>query len=112
MALVYATKKLTHYFQAHTVIVLTEHHLQAFLRSADFSRRIAKWGMSLGAFDVKYSLRTSTKGQVLADFMAEFTSSGPNVMSVRRKTPESPKMVPICKHMLMDPPIVKEQGLG
>lgn len=67
----------------------------------------------MGGFDIKYSLSTSIKGQVLADLMAEFTSSGPNVLSVRRKTPESPKRVPIYgKHMLMDPLMVKEQGLG
>ena len=35
--------------------------------------RIAKWGTILGAFDIKYMLRTSVKGQVLADLVAEFT---------------------------------------
>ena len=35
--------------------------------------RIAKWGTILGAFDIKYMPRTSVKGQVLADLVAEFT---------------------------------------
>ena len=35
--------------------------------------RIAKWGTILGAFDIKYMPRTSIKGQVLADLVAEFT---------------------------------------
>ena len=42
------------------------------LRSADYTGRIAKWGTILGAFDIKYMPRTSIKGQVLADLMAEF----------------------------------------
>ena len=33
---------------------------------------IAKWGTVLGAFDIKYMFRTSVKGQVLADLVAEF----------------------------------------
>ena len=35
--------------------------------------RIAKWGMMLSAFDIKYMPRTVIKGQVLADLVAEFT---------------------------------------
>ena len=35
--------------------------------------RIAKWGTILGAFDIKYMSRTSVKGQVLAELVAEFT---------------------------------------
>ena len=42
------------------------------LRSADYTGRVAKWGMILGAFDIKYMPRTSIKGQVLADLVAEF----------------------------------------
>ena len=67
------TRKLPHYFQAHTVVVLTQLPLKTILRSADYMRRIAKWGTILGAFDIKYMSRTSVKGQVLADLVAEFT---------------------------------------
>ena len=42
------------------------------LRSADYTGRVAKWGTILGAFDIKYMPRTSVKGQVLADLVAEF----------------------------------------
>ena len=67
------TLKLPHYFQAYTVVVLTQLPLKAILRSADYTGRIAKWGTILGAFDIKYMPRTSIKGQVLADLVAEFT---------------------------------------
>ena len=53
--------------------VLTQLPLKAILRSANYTRRVAKWGTILGAFDIKYMPRTSIKGQVLADLVAEFT---------------------------------------
>ena len=73
MAVVLGTRKLPHYFQVHTVVVLTQLPLKTILRSADYTGRIAKWGTILGAFDIKYMPRTSIKGQVLADLVAEFT---------------------------------------
>uniref|UniRef100_A0A2N9J0X2 Reverse transcriptase/retrotransposon-derived protein RNase H-like domain-containing protein n=1 Tax=Fagus sylvatica TaxID=28930 RepID=A0A2N9J0X2_FAGSY len=72
-SLICTIKKLPHYFQAHTMIVLTEHPLKALLRSVDFLGQITKWGAQLGAYDIKYQPRTSIKGQVLTDFIAEFT---------------------------------------
>ena len=73
LAVVHGTRKLLHYFQAHTVVILTQLPLKTVLRSADYMGRIAKWGTVLGAFDIKYMPRTSVKGQVLADLVAEFT---------------------------------------
>ena len=42
LAMVHATRKLPHYFQAHTVVVLTQLPLKSVLRSADYIGRIAK----------------------------------------------------------------------
>ena len=42
LALVHATRKLPHYFQAHIVYVLTEYPLQSLLKRSDFTSRIAK----------------------------------------------------------------------
>ena len=72
LAVVHAIRKLLHYFQAHTVVILTQLLLKSILRSADYTRRIAKWGIILGAFDIKYMPRTSIKGQVLSNLVAEF----------------------------------------
>ena len=72
LAVVHATRKFPHYFQVHTVVVLTQLPLKPVLRSADYIGRIAKWGTILGAFDIKHMPRTSIKGQVLADLVAEF----------------------------------------
>ena len=73
LAVVHGMRKLPHYFQADTVVVLTQLQLKAILWSADYTGRIAKWGTVLGAFDIKYMPCTSVKGQVLADLVAEFT---------------------------------------
>ena len=43
LAVVHATCKLLHYFQSHTVVILTQLPLRSLLRSADYTRRIAKW---------------------------------------------------------------------
>ena len=42
LAVVHATCKLPHYFQAHTIVVLTQLPLQSILWRADFTGRIAK----------------------------------------------------------------------
>ena len=73
LAVVLGTRKLSHYFQAHTVVVLTQLPLKTILRSADYTERVAKWGTILRTFDIKYMPRTSIKGQVLADLVAKFT---------------------------------------
>ena len=54
LAVVHATRKLPHYFQAHTVIVLTQLPLRSVLRSTNYTGRIAMWSTLLGAFDIKY----------------------------------------------------------
>ena len=73
LALVHATKKLSHYFQAHTVFVLTKYPLQLLLKRLDFTGRIAKWETRLGSFNIRYRLRGAVKGQVLAIFVVEFS---------------------------------------
>ena len=72
LAVVHATRKLPHYFQAHIIIVLTQLSLRSIPQSVDYMRKIAKWGTILGAFDIKYMPRTSVKGQVLVDLVVDF----------------------------------------
>ena len=75
LAMVHGTRNLPHYFQAYTVVVLTQLPFRAILRSANYTGRIAKWGTILGAFDIKYMPRTSIKGQVLTNLIAEFAET-------------------------------------
>ena len=75
LAVVHATRKLPHYFQSHIIVVLTQLPLKSLLWNVDYTRRIAKWGTILRAFDIKYMPRTSIKGQVLANLVTEFAES-------------------------------------
>ena len=53
LAVVHATRKFPHYFQAHTVVVLTQLPLKSVLLTTDYTGRIAIWSTILGAFDIK-----------------------------------------------------------
>ena len=75
LAVVHGTRKVPHYFQAHTIVVLTQLPLQAILRSTNYTGRITKWGTILRAFDIKYMPCTSVKGQILVDLVAEFAKA-------------------------------------
>ena len=50
-------------------MVVTEHPLKYLFRKADFSRRISRWVVELGQYDIKYQPRTAIKAQILADFI-------------------------------------------
>ena len=72
-ALVTAARKLKPYFQAHTIIVLTDQPLKKAMSSLEAARRMALWAIELSEFDVQYRPRTAVKGQIVADFIAEYT---------------------------------------
>ena len=72
LAVVHATRNLLHYFQEHTVVVITQLPFRSTLRSTDYAGRIAKLGAVLGASNVKYMPRTLVKGLVLTGLVARF----------------------------------------
>ncbi|XP_059627710.1 uncharacterized protein LOC132270548 [Cornus florida] len=72
-ALIVSARKLRPYFQAHTIVVLTDQPLRQVLHKPESSGRLMKWSVELGEFDIQYKPRTAVKAQVLADFLAEFT---------------------------------------
>ena len=72
-ALVTAARKLKPYFQAYTIVVLTDKPLQRAMGSPDAAGRMALWAVELSEFDIQYCLRIAIKGQVVADFITEFT---------------------------------------
>ena len=74
--LVTAARKLKPYFQAHTIIVLTDQPLRRAMSSPEVARRMALWVIELNEFDIQYRPRTMIKGQAMADFIAEFAQSG------------------------------------
>ena len=77
LALVTAARKLRPYFQAHTIEVPTEYPMKQVLHKPETSGKLMKWAIELSEFDIKYKPKTAIKGQVLADFVMEFTSPEP-----------------------------------
>uniref|UniRef100_A0A2N9J5E4 Integrase catalytic domain-containing protein n=1 Tax=Fagus sylvatica TaxID=28930 RepID=A0A2N9J5E4_FAGSY len=73
-ALVTAARKLRPYFQAHTIVLLTNHPLRKAMNKLDAIGRLIQWSIELSEFDIDYRPRTAIKAQALADFIAEFTS--------------------------------------
>ena len=51
-ALVTAARKLKPYFQAHTIIVLTDQPLKKAMSSPEAARRMALWAIELSEFNI------------------------------------------------------------
>ncbi|KAM1396804.1 hypothetical protein ACFX2I_014456 [Malus domestica] len=73
LALVMSARKLRPYFQAHSIIVLTNHPLRQILQSPNTYGRMIKWTITLGEFDISYQPKPAENGQAVADFIADFT---------------------------------------
>ena len=61
-ALITAARKLKPYFQAHTIVVLTDQPLKRAMSSPEAAGRMALWTIELSEFDVHYCPRTAVKG--------------------------------------------------
>jgi ribonuclease HI len=72
-ALLIALRKLRPYFQAHSIIVLTDYPLRKAMNKPDAAGRLVQWSIEMSEFDIDYRPRTAIKAQALADFVAEFT---------------------------------------
>ena len=77
LTLVTTSRKLRPYFQAHTIEVPTEYPMKQILHKPKTSGRLIKWAIELSEFDIRYKPRTTIKGQILADFIMEFTPAEP-----------------------------------
>ena len=71
-------RKLKHYFQSFPVVILTEYPLRAIVKNIEVSNIIVKWVTEIKPLEVIFDPKASIKGQILADFIAQFTS-GPHL---------------------------------
>ncbi|GKE38119.1 reverse transcriptase domain-containing protein [Tanacetum coccineum] len=71
LALVHASKRLKRCFQAHPIIVITDHPIQQILSRPEVAGRLQKWSIELGEYKKHYRPRVSIKGQILAYFIVE-----------------------------------------
>jgi hypothetical protein len=66
------SRKLRHYFEAHTIRVLTNQPLHDIFGNKDSSGYIGKWATELSEYVIKFERCSAIKSQILADFMAEW----------------------------------------
>jgi hypothetical protein len=64
-----------HNFQAHKIKDISSFPLGEILRSRNTTRRIVKWSIELGEFDLEFCPRQATKSQIIADFVFEWTKT-------------------------------------
>ncbi|GJU39369.1 reverse transcriptase domain-containing protein [Tanacetum coccineum] len=60
-----------HRRQALIHYVITYKPISQILTNQEETGRLAKWGIELEAYGIKYALKSAIKGQVLADFLAD-----------------------------------------
>jgi hypothetical protein len=72
-AVVMASRKLRHYFEAFKVRVTSDRGLGELFRNPEASVRIAKWAAKLFGYHITFEPRTTIKSQVLTDFIVDWT---------------------------------------
>jgi ribonuclease HI len=72
-AVVMASRKLRHYFEAFKVRVTSDRGLGELFRNPEASIQIAKWAAELSGYHITFEPRTAIKSQVLADFIVDWT---------------------------------------
>ncbi|XP_073133436.1 uncharacterized protein [Henckelia pumila] len=72
LALIFVIQKLKHYFQAHTVRLVSKANPLKYVMSRPvLSDRLAIWYLQLQQFEIIYVPQKTVKGQALADFLAD-----------------------------------------
>ncbi|KAI3827781.1 hypothetical protein L1987_01864 [Smallanthus sonchifolius] len=84
LALVYASRRLRRYFQAHPIKVLIDQPIQRVLKKPEYSGRLATWAIEFGSHQITYCPRTTFKGQVIADFLAELPGTKDDKLEISK----------------------------
>jgi hypothetical protein len=71
-AVLMASRKLRHYFQAYHIIVPSSQSLKDIIKNREATERIGKWVTELNEFTIDYVHRSSIQSQALADFIADW----------------------------------------
>lgn len=86
--LLIAGRKLWPYFQAHPIRVLIYQPLRQVLHRPETSGRLLKWSIELSQYEITYHPKAAIKGQVLVDFISEFTTPLEGEDGIERHTPK------------------------
>jgi ribonuclease HI len=72
-AVLMASRKVRHCFQAYHIIVSSSQPLKHIMRNREATGRVGKWAAELNEFTIDYVHRSSIQSQALADFIANWT---------------------------------------
>jgi hypothetical protein len=72
-AVLMASRKLRHYFQAYRIIVPSSQPLKNIMSNKEAIGRIGKWAAELNEFIIDYVHRSSIQSQALVDFIVDWT---------------------------------------
>ena len=70
--LLMGSRKLHHYFQAHSITVVTRFPLQCILRNPEATGRIVERALEPSSFDLKFESTSTIQSRALAVFIAEW----------------------------------------
>ena len=72
LAIIWATKKLMHYFQSYQVQEVSQHDPLRYLQQTpSLTGKLARWLVLLMEFNIDYVARKVVKGRAVADFLAQ-----------------------------------------
>ncbi|KAL6193990.1 hypothetical protein ACLB2K_035074 [Fragaria x ananassa] len=76
LALINAARRLHKYFQAHSMVVLTNQPLKQILQRLKHFGRLSKWAIELREFDIEFRPRTTMKvpNTIITDNGAQFNN--------------------------------------
>jgi hypothetical protein len=72
-AVLMASRKLRHYFQAYHIIVPSSQPMKDIMRNREATGRVGKWATELNEFTIDYVHISLIQSQALADFIADWT---------------------------------------
>ena len=68
LAILIASSKLRHYFEAHPITVVSQYNLRHPLQDREATGCIAEWALEILGFGLQFDCVTAIKSQALADF--------------------------------------------
>ncbi|XP_019240297.1 PREDICTED: uncharacterized protein LOC109220284 [Nicotiana attenuata] len=72
LGLLYAIKKLRHYFEAYTIKLISRADPVKFVMTRPvLSGRLARWSILFNQYEITYTPQKAVKGQALANFLAD-----------------------------------------
>src|ERR1041385_889421 len=72
LAIIMTSRKLSHYFDEHSITIVSSAPLADILNNPGATGRVAEWNMELSPRDLQFKHPTTIKAHVLPDFLVEW----------------------------------------